>query len=173
LDRVLIVPAGDPWQKSDRKVSPAFHRLEMCRLAIDGVKGLEVEDLETRRDGPTFTIDTLEAFPPDEDLVLIVGSDAATGLATWHRWEDILERATIAVAPRPGPDMGDAVGLVWIEMAPLEVSSTEIRARASQGLPFRFLVTGPVYEYITAHDLYANPPGRDMVGGLNSSEYSS
>ncbi|MFP4074573.1 MAG: nicotinate-nicotinamide nucleotide adenylyltransferase, partial [Actinomycetota bacterium] len=75
LDRVLILPAGDPWQKSGRDVTPGKHRLEMCRLAVEGAEGLEVDLRELDRDGPTYTADTLGTFPRDEELFLILGSD--------------------------------------------------------------------------------------------------
>lgn len=173
LDRVLIIPAGDPWQKLDRAVSPARHRLEMCRLAVEGVAGIEADDREVVRDGPTYTIDTLETFPGDEEMFLIVGADAAAGLPSWHRWEEVARRVTIAVAPRPGVDSTDIPGAVRIDMGTLEVSGTDIRNRVGEGRPYRYLVTRVVHEYIEANELYAKAPGDDMVGGLNRTEDSS
>lgn len=163
LDRVLVIPAGDPWQKADQDVTEGKHRLEMCRLAVAGVSGLEVDDREVTREGPTFTIDTLDSFPDDEELFLIVGADAAAGLDSWHRWNAIAERATISIAPRPGihsPEFPDAV---HIEMGMLEISGTDIRARVREGRPFRYLVTREVHAYIVDNDLYANQPEDDMV----------
>ena len=145
----------------------------MCRLAVDGVEGLEVDDREVTRNGPTYTIDTLETFPVDEDLVLIVGSDSAAGFKTWHRWQEIVERATVGVVPRPGSASYDIGGAAAIEMALLEVSGTDIRERARSGRPFRFLVTPPVYDYVIAHDLYADRGGDDIVGGLKRQESPS
>lgn len=164
LDRVLVVPAGDPWQKADRRVVAAHHRAEMCRIAVESVDGLEVDDREVTRGGPTYTIDTVASFPADEELYLVVGSDAAAGLDTWHRWEEILQRATIAIAPRPGSPITDIPGAVEIEMGLLEVSGTDIRQRAIEGRPFRYLVTPPVYDYIVTHDLYPKELRDDMVG---------
>lgn len=163
LDRVLVVPAGDPWQKADRRLAAAHHRVEMCRIALEGADGLEVDEREIERDGPSYTIDTLASFPADEELYLILGADAAAGLDTWHRWEEILLRATLAMVPRPGSPMSDVPGLVQVEMGALEVSGTEIRRRAREGRPFRYLVTQGVYEYIVAHDLYAEGRQGDMV----------
>jgi nicotinate-nucleotide adenylyltransferase len=173
LDRVLIIPAGDPWQKMDRVVSPARHRFEMCRLAVEGVDGIEADDREVVRDGPTYTIDTLDSFPRDEEVFLIVGADAAAGLPSWHRWEEVARRVTIAVAPRPGVKSIDIAGAVRIDMGTLEVSGTDIRERAREGRPYRYLVTSVVHEYIEANDLYAKAPEDDMVGGLNRTEDSS
>jgi nicotinate-nucleotide adenylyltransferase len=173
LDRVLIIPAGDPWQKAGRSISPGADRIAMCRLAVDGVEGLEVDDREVTREGPTYTIDTLQTFPADEELVLIVGSDSAAGLETWHRWRDIVERATLAVVPRPGPASHDLEGAVPIVMGLLEISGTDIRERARSGRPFRYLVTRPVYDYVIAHDLYTDRAGDDIVGDLERQESPS
>ena len=173
LDRVLVIPAGDPWQKTEQVVSEARHRLEMCRLAVNGVQGLEVDDREVMRDGPTFTIDTLDSFPSDEELHLIVGADAAAGLDSWHRWNAIADRATIAIAPRPGIHSPEFPEAVHIEMGMLEISGTDIRARVRGGRPFRYLVTGEVHAYIVDNDLYANEPEDDMVGQRMDMETTS
>ena len=173
LDRVLIVPAGDPWQKSGRMISSSSHRLAMCRLSIEGVAGLGVDERETRRDGPTFTINTLETFPADEELVLILGADAASRIRTWHRWEDVLDRTTLAVAPRSGALWGDDIPATPIEMGLLEISGTDIRYRVRQRKPFRFLVTKAVHDYIADHHLYANGSGDDMVEAPMNMESSS
>lgn len=173
LDRVLIIPAGDPWQKSGRSISPAVDRLAMCQAAVKGVPGLVVDDRETQRDGPTYTIDTLDTFPEDEELFLIVGSDAAAAFETWHRWRDILQRAQLVVVPRPdsvAPDLAQAISL---DMGLLEISGTDIRARVSSGRPFRYLVTRAVHDYIAEHDLYTDSGGDDIVDGHERQERSS
>jgi nicotinate-nucleotide adenylyltransferase len=153
----LIIPAGDPWQKSGRDVTPGKHRLEMCRLAVEGVEGLEVDLRELDRDGPTFTIETLGTFPPEEDLFLILGSDSLAGIETWHRWEEVLERVTLIEAPRAGiaRGMGESHGAVQLEMGILEISSTDIRRRVVESRPYRYLVTAPVHGYIEVTNLYA------------------
>jgi len=157
LDRVLILPAGDPWQKSGRDVSPGKHRLEMCRLAIEGVEGLEVDLRELDRGGPTYTIETLGTFPAEEELFLILGSDSLGGIASWESWEQVLARVTLVEAPRSGTvrGVGEAHGAVQLEMGVLEVSSTDIRRRIAEGRPYRYLVTAPVHGYIEVTSLYA------------------
>src|SRR5438270_11610742 len=94
LDRVVVVPARDPWQKQDRELAPAEARLAMLEAAMAGVAGVEASSMELDRPGPTYTADTLEELhrrEPDADLFLIVGADAAADLATWDRQEVIRE----------------------------------------------------------------------------------
>jgi nicotinate-nucleotide adenylyltransferase len=158
LDRVLFMPAGQPWQKSDRNVTDARHRLEMVRLSISDAPGFELDRREIDRDGPTYTIDTLESLPADEEVFLILGSDAAAGLETWHRYSDVIERAGILIAPRPGHPAADVLvrhkSATILEMAPLGVSSTMIRKMAGEGRPYRYLVTREVHDYIRDNNLY-------------------
>jgi nicotinate-nucleotide adenylyltransferase len=133
----------------------------MTRLAVRGVAYFEADNREVLRDGWTYTVDTVGALPAADEVVLVVGADAAAGIRTWHRWPDLLARVTLAVAPRPGTDRrvveaGVGEPLVWLDMPEVEVSGTEIRARASQGRAFRFLVREGVWDYIQRHRLY--PP---------------
>jgi len=177
LDRVLFVPAGAPWQKGDRPLTGAAHRLEMIRLAITDTEGFEVDDREIERDGPTYTIDTVLSFPEDEELSLILGADAALGLPTWHRWEEVLDRVSLLVVPRPGTDAREVQSVlpqaVFLDMAVLEISGTEIREMAQIGEPFRFLVPLAVHDYIEALGLYAEPGQDDRVGGSSDQEDGS
>lgn len=177
LDRVLFVPAGDPWQKSDRLLTGAAHRLEMIRLAIGDTEGFEIDDQEIGRGGPTYTIDTLLSFPESEDLSLILGADAALGLPTWHRWEEVVDRVSLLVVPRPGTDAREVQSMlpdaVFLDMAVLEISGTEIREMAQLGEPFRFLVPLVVHDYIEALGLYAEARGDDMVGDSSDQEEGS
>ena len=124
---------------------------------MEGVDGLEVDLRELDRDGPTFTIETLGTFPPDEDLFLILGSDSLACIETWHRWEDVLARVTLIEAPRVGVarGMGESHGAIQLEMGMLEISSTDIRDRVAGGRPYRYLVTAPVHGYIEVTNLYA------------------
>lgn len=161
----MIIPAGDPWQKSGRDVTPGKHRLEMCRLAVEGADGLEVDLRELDRDGPTYTIETLGTFPPEEELFLILGSDSLAGFKTWQSWEEILSRVTLVEAPRSGAavGVGEVYGAIQLEMGLLDVSSTEIRRRIAETRPYRFLVTAPVFGYIEVTNLYAELTEADMV----------
>lgn len=177
LDRILYMPAGSPWQKSDAEVSLGAHRLEMTRLAINGVEGFEVDDREVMRDGPTYTADTLDSLPSDEELFLILGADAASRLPTWERHEDVLSRVTLLVVPRLGTDSTVVARIlpeaVFLDMSVLEVSGTDIRNMAREGRPYRFLVAEPVYRYIQDNLLYAQSDRADNVEAPDRMEKSS
>lgn len=163
-DVVTLLPAGRPWQKTDDHVSSAEDRWEMTRRAVEGVEYFEADDREVNRDGPTYTIDTIESFDASDELWLVLGADAAANLPSWHRFEDVVERARIAVAPRPGTDRTVVEGIlgervVWLDMPRLDVSGTEIRRRAAAGGSVRFLVRQAVWEYLVARRLYVRADG--------------
>lgn len=162
LDRVLFIPAGDPWRKSDRIVTPAHRRLEMTRLAVEGNAAFEVEDYEVIREGPSYTVETLEIlhehFPHDTELVLILGEDALADVPNWRQPERLVELATLAVANRRGvtlpPLPFDRARVAPVVMPGIDVSSTELRQRASQGLSLRYQVPDAVIRYVEEHGLY-------------------
>ena len=158
LDVVTFMPAGSPWQKAERDVTAAAHRWEMTLLATDGVDYFEPDDREVRRSGWTFTIDTLESLDDGDDVVLILGADAAVGLPTWHRAEDVMERVTLAVMPRPGIERADVDRILgdhhWLDVPPLPVSGTMMRRRCREGLSIRFFVPDLVHDYLIRHRLY-------------------
>jgi nicotinate-nucleotide adenylyltransferase len=158
LDVVTFLPAGRPWQKAEQGVSPAPHRWEMARRAVAGTAYFEADDREVRRDGWTYTADTLATFPEDEDLVLILGADAAAGLPTWRLPEMVLRRARLAVMDRPGvarSTVEAAVGEpLWLHAPLLGISGTLLRERRRAGLSLRFLVPDAVLDYIDFTGLY-------------------
>lgn len=159
LDVVTFIPAGAPWQKADREVSDAEHRWEMTAAAVSGVPYFEADDREVNRDGWSYTVDTLESYAGDE-LVLILGADAASRLHTWHRWREVLDLAHVAVVPRPGSHPADVTGnlpvpVVWLDAPEIGVSGTMLRERAGEGKSIRFLVREPVWRYIDDNSVYA------------------
>ena len=158
LDVVTFMPAGSPWQKAERGVSAALHRWEMTRLAVDGVDYFIADDREVRRTGWTYTIETLESLDDDEEVVLVLGADAAAGLPTWHRSDDVTARVTVAVMPRPGvarAEVDDILsGHVWLDLPELPISGTALRERAAAGKSIRFYVSDAVNEYVNQHALY-------------------
>lgn len=177
LDRVLFMPAGDPWQKSDRVVTGADHRLAMVRLGVEGVEGFEADDRELVRGGPTYTADTLDSFPGDEEIALILGSDAVVTMPSWRRYADVLERARVLVAPRghvgPDPVLDVVPSAVMLDMEELDISGTRIREAVRTGAPFRFLVPEGVHQYIRGKSLYTEAPEHDMVEAPPSLEERS
>lgn len=164
LDVVLMVVANEPWQKvGTRRISPAPERLELVRAAVCDVEGVEASDLELRRGGPSYTVDTVEQLrrqEPDADLFLILGADAAAELHSWHRPEQLAGSCTLVVVDRPG-SAGAALppgfAGVRVEVPRLEVSSTDLRARVLDGRPLRFLVPDRVVSLVRELDLYRDP----------------
>ena len=162
LDRVLLVVANLPWQKADRPVSPPDDRLAMVEAAVAGVPGLEASRLELDRGGVSYTADTLAELAAREagaELYLVLGSDAAAGLPTWERVEEVRRLSRLVVVTRPGVDSGP-VPAGWpyevVEVPRLEVSSTDLRARVVDGRPLDWLVTPPVVRAIVERGLYAH-----------------
>jgi nicotinate-nucleotide adenylyltransferase len=168
LERVLLVPVQIPPHKVLEEEPGPEHRLELCRLATAGdEQRLAVSDLEIRRDGPSYTVDTLEqlhAQAPDNELFLIVGGDVAAGFPSWREPERVLSLATLAVAERrgtPRKQVEDALCHLsggerarFFRMPTIGISSTVIRRRAAAGAPLKYLVPDAVAEYIDHHSLY-------------------
>lgn len=163
LDEVRFIVANDPWQKSgDRDVTPAPTRVELVRALIGDEEGLVVDDCEIVRGGPSYTVETLEHFrntEPGADLFLIVGSDTAARLCTWHRAGDVAGLSTLVVVNRPtddarAPDCVPAARCLFVEMEPVEVSSTEVRARVSLGDDVTELTGPAVAAEIAGRRLY-------------------
>lgn len=157
LDHVRLLPAREPWQKFDRGVTSPKHRLAMARLAAAEADYLVVDETEMHRRGPTYTIDTLESL--EGDPVLILGSDSAIGIPSWHRAEDVLAMAKIAVVPRPTVSFEAVTAAIGdsytpISMPTLDLSATEIRDHIRAGRSPGFLVPQSVLFYIDANDLY-------------------
>lgn len=161
LERVLFVPAGDPWRKAFRYIVPAQHRLAMTNLAIADQAAFDVDECEIERDGPTYTADTLRLLRerrPGDEFYLLLGEDALADLPFWREPEAISELARIVVAPRGGvvlpelPFDGDRV--TRIQMPYLEISSTDLRERARHGRSLRYMVPDSVIAYIREHGLY-------------------
>jgi nicotinate-nucleotide adenylyltransferase len=161
LDRVLLVVAGRPWQKlGTREISSAADRYAMVAAAVGTVEGLEASALEIDRRGMSFTADTLAMLrdeDPARELFLILGGDAAAGLPTWDRADEVRSLATLVVVDRPGTRSADPPpGWTWErrEVPRLEVSSTELRARVAEGRPLDYLLTPAVIAAIADRGLY-------------------
>ena len=153
--KVVFVPARDPYRKADRDVSSARHRLAMVRLAIVGNPAFTIDERELRREGPTYTVDTLEELSAEghEQIVLILGADAVADMPHWKHPDRIRELATLAIAPQD-PQPAGPPGQLIVDMPPLSISSTLIRGRVAAGRPIRYLTTESVARYIAGHGLY-------------------
>jgi nicotinate-nucleotide adenylyltransferase len=160
LDLVLMVVANEPWQKvGSRTITPAPQRLAMVRAAVEGLEGVEASDLEIRRGGPSYSIDTiaeLEQQHPGAELFLVVGADAAAELHSWRRPDELAQRCSVIVVDRPGvaTTLPDGFDGVRVEVPRLEVSSTDLRARVVDGRPLQFLVPDAVVSLVRDLDLY-------------------
>ena len=161
LDRVLLVVSNVPWQKvGTRDISPAVARLAMVEAAVADVEGLEASSLELDAGGHSYTADTLAtllAEDPSRELFVILGADAAAGVLTWERWEEVRDQATVVAVERPGAPKAEVPpGWRWVqvEVPRLDVSSTDLRARAVDGRPLDYLVTHEVADWIEGHGLY-------------------
>ncbi len=167
LDQVRFLPAGDPWRKAARGVTPAADRLTMTRLAVEGNPSFCVDAREFERPGPTYTIDTLRELRAEgaEVIVLILGSDALADMPAWREPEAIAVLARLAVAPK-GAGAGESASLasqagmsasappLVVEMPPLAISSTLVREQVHAGKSVRYLVPAAVEAYIRERGLY-------------------
>ena len=163
LDRVVFVPTGQPWQKSDRDVSAPEDRYLMTVIATAADDRFSVSRVDVDRDGPTYTVDTLRdiraEMGEEHDYHFITGADALGEILSWREPEEVLRLAHLVGVTRPGhvlADPGLAPGRVTLlEIPALAISSSDIRARVSRGEPIRYLVTPGVEAYIAKVGLYA------------------
>lgn len=181
LDEVVFVPSNDPPHRPVEPHASAFHRLALVALAINGINGYRVSDVELLRDGSCYTSDTLRAlhdagWAPSQ-IFFILGADAFAEIATWHEFPAVLDSAHFAVIARPGTtietalartpslrsrarpasthaDAGDWTGIFLVDAVTRDVSSTVIRGRLAARQPIDDLVPPAAARHIAAHDLY-------------------
>jgi nicotinate-nucleotide adenylyltransferase len=166
LDRVLLVVAGDPYRKAGRGVTPAETRLELVRALARDLDGIEVSDIEVRRTGPTYTVDTLEELArAGGEWWFLVGHDVLLDLPHWQAPQRIVELARLGVAERPPAELhvpeatraavpGIERCIDIVEMPALEVSSTDLRSRIASGRPTDVLLPRAVRALIDERGLY-------------------
>lgn len=189
---LILLPAGNPYQKASQSLAPAQHRVAMLRLAAAGCAGISVDERELHRTGATYTFDTLmelrHQYGSQTGLVWLIGSDAFSRLDTWHRWQELFNLAHFAVIERAASPLStytcsrelwtaieprlagllqthvEAAGaVVRLGSAPPPVSSTTIREKVARGEPIRGLTPDAVCDYIEQHRLYL-PEERNKVG---------
>ena len=162
LDIVILMVANDPWQKSgSRDVTTAQDRFAMVEAAVSVVDGVVAGRDEIDRGGPSYTADTLMALAekhPGAELFTIVGDDAAAGLPSWTRVDQVAQYSQLVVVDRPGVAVELPQQFNWlrVESPRLEVSSTDLRSRFSDGRPLDYLVTEPVLHVIEQRGLYGS-----------------
>ena len=157
LDTVVFIPAGDPWQKRDRDLSAGQQRLEMVKLAIAGNDRFQVSDIEIARSGATYAIDTVREWKklnPADEIFWIVGSDALSGIPSWHEWESFVSEVTIVAVNRIGQNDPVPFDFVSVEMPEVRISATELRDRFTNKLDTQYLVPQKVSQYISDQGLY-------------------
>lgn len=174
LERVLFIPAGEPPHKPGRDITAGEHRLAMIELAITGNDQFAVDRMEIDREGPSYTVDTLEAIHTrrraagaSSDPALIISADTFLDLMTWREPRRVVELARLIVAPRDGyPEVGPgflaehmadlAHRATFLDGPRLHLSGSELRRRAAAGRSLRYLVPDAVAAYIGDHALYRN-----------------
>jgi nicotinate-nucleotide adenylyltransferase len=185
LERVIFLPNGLPYHRGRDAHATSEQRLTMLKLATARDARFDVDDRELKREGATYTYDTLAEYRrergPELPLVFLTGSDAFGRIDTWHRWEELFELAHFAVAVRADDQQWFSKGpgafpreiwpritlnarellsapsgkVISFSMTPLAISSTALRTLAAEGASIRYLTPDPVAEYIRSHDLYA------------------
>jgi nicotinate-nucleotide adenylyltransferase len=161
LDEVIFVPTGEPWQKSERHVSPAEHRYLMTVIATASNPRFWVSRVDIDRDGPTYTIDTIRdiaALRPDAELHFITGADALAQILSWKDAEEALSMARFVGVTRPGYELSDAHlpidSVRLLDVPAMAISSSGCRERVRDGRPVWYLVPDGVVQYINKHHLY-------------------
>jgi len=170
LETVIFMPAGQPWMKSDREITPARHRLRMLELALAEKPYFKISVMEIEREGPTFTIDTINELKgqlrPEDEVFFIMGQESLVQLPRWHDASRLIHLCYFVVAPRPGspkPDLkalektlpGISQRVMLLDRPYVDVSGTDIRDRVERGLSIRHLVPELVNRYIKEQGLYS------------------
>ncbi len=155
VDRVLVIPAGEPRLRENAPIATGAQRRTMCQLAVNDLapefrNKVEVNPIEILRIGPSYTIDTVEAVKqahPDDELILIIGTDAHQKIDQWHRVDELLKMVTLEIIERPGASSGKGRDIDAIDL-----SATQVRLGQSDQL------SPSVANYIKEHNLYVSKP---------------
>lgn len=184
LEQVIFLPAGLPYHRGRSAHATNDQRLTMVKLATARDARFDVDDRELRREGPTYTYDTLVEIRkergPDMPLVFLTGSDAFAKIDTWHRWTELFDLAHFVIAIRAGDEAWQSKGpgtfpkeawpritlnqremlsapsgkIMTFFMTSIAISSTAVRTLAGEGASIRYLTPDPVVEFVRSHDLY-------------------
>jgi len=169
LAEVLFLPAGQPWLKADRSISPAKHRVEMVKLAIAGNPHFKLSSCEVDRPGPSYAVDTIdilqEQLGTEARLFFLLGSDALSELPQWKEPSRLIQICQLVAFTRPGfplPPLeplesaipGLSQHVTFVEVPQIDISATQIRNRVSRGASLHGLVPQAVERYILEQGLY-------------------
>ena len=165
LDEVIFVPTGAPWQKSERRVSPAEHRYLMAVIATASNPRFWVSRVDIDRAGPTYTVDTItdiRAQQPDAELFFITGADALAQILSWKDGDKAIQLAHFVGVNRPGYELSAAHlptdSVTLLDVPAMAISSSDCRDRVRAGQPVWYLVPDGVVQYINKHKLYLDAP---------------
>jgi nicotinate-nucleotide adenylyltransferase len=177
FEKVVLVPSYQPPHKLlGQEIAPSEHRLAMCRLAVQASAMFEVDDLELRRGGPSFTIDTIRELTRrgESEVYWLIGADMVQTLPQWHEPDALLEEAKFVLMARPGwttdwdrlppPYRGLRNQVVTTPL--IEISATDIRHRVAIGKPVDYLAPGDVVRYIAEHGLYRGDQVHSHTSGM-------
>jgi nicotinate-nucleotide adenylyltransferase len=171
LEKVIFVPAGNPYFKDLNSISSAEDRFSMVKLALEGKEYFEISRIELDRSGPSFSVETIESMKnhlyPYDEFFFILGWDSLISLHQWHEASKLIKLCRIAGVPRPGCAMPDtrkmeenlpgiSGRLILLDKPRMNISSTEIRSRVRAGLDIDDMVPGKVAEYIRQKGLYTD-----------------
>jgi len=169
LNKVLFVPAGKPWLKTNREITPAVHRLEMVKRAIAGDASFELSTMEIDRPGPSYSVDTVAALQqkisPGARIFFLIGWDSLAELPQWQEPARLIGLCKLIAVTRSGlsrPDLksleptipGIIQSVVWLDIQPINISSSDIRDRVARGQSIHGLVPDKVESYIAENKLY-------------------
>jgi len=169
LAEIIFVPAGQPWLKAERPISPAEHRLQMLRLAIADKPYFKLSTIEIERTGPSYTVDTITELRgqlgSEDELFFILGWDSLAELPQWREPSRLIKMCYLVAVPRPGyprPKLktleviirGLSQRVMLMKKPEIDISASAIRERVARGLSIRHLVPEPVNRYIKEHGLY-------------------
>lgn len=162
LDRVIFIPSASPPHKTEEELSSANHRFEMTKLALEGNRYFFVSDIELKREGLSYTVETLRRLKElynDSEIYFLTGSDVLDEITTWKDPEEIYKLAKVVIAVRPGFDKLDpedhfAQKSIIARITGVNISSTQIREKVRKGESIKYLVPSKVEEYIKKRNLY-------------------
>ena len=165
LDHLLWIPAARPPHKLGRVHATAEQRLAMVRAALDGDERFAISDLELRRQGPSFTVDTLRTLRQqnaDSELFFLIGADALREIETWREPEEVARLAHLVVLARGDGRNGTTIlhsrfPVLTVPVTRVDISATEIRRRVARGESIRYFVPDAVREIIRRERLYQQP----------------